>query len=62
MKQVRRLVRAGIPPDRVRKMTFGEAKAAITDLEAAGWTPTPAWIRKHSAASSAAAGAREAAP
>lgn len=62
MKQVRRLVRAGIPPDRVRKMTFGEAKAAITDLEAAGWTPTPAWIRKHSAASSSAAGAREAAP
>lgn len=50
MKQVRRLVKSGINPVAARAMSFAHASAAITELEQAGWRPTPVWISKYSAA------------
>lgn len=50
MKQVRRLVRSGLPPAAARGMTFATAASAIDELEGAGWRPSPGWIAKYSAA------------
>lgn len=50
MKQIRKLVQAGIAPAAARGMSFATAKEAMSELEAAEWRATPAWISKYNAA------------
>lgn len=47
LRQVRRLVKSGLPLERSRTITYHEARAAIDDLESLGWKPTPFWVAKH---------------
>ena len=48
LRQVRRLVKAGLPVERARTISFQEARAAIDELERQGWKATPGWITRHS--------------
>jgi superfamily II DNA or RNA helicase len=50
LRQVRRLVKAGLSPERARTISFQDARRAIDDLERQEWKTSPAWIAKHSGA------------
>jgi len=54
LRQVRRLVKANLPLERARTISFQDARTAIDELEAQGWETSPAWIAKHSGAAAGA--------
>jgi superfamily II DNA or RNA helicase len=49
-KQMRILIKAGLPAADVRAMSFKTASAALDQLAAASWKSSPAWIERWSAA------------
>ena len=49
-KQLRMLIKAGIPAGCARAMLFTTASAALDQLAAMGWKATPPWIERWSAA------------
>lgn len=55
MRQVRRLVKHGLPVDRARDMSFREARLALDDLARLEWRSNPGWITRHSGPARAAA-------
>jgi len=50
MRQVRRMIKAGIPVERANKMDFRAVRVAMDELAAMGWQTNPGWIARHSGA------------
>lgn len=58
LRQVRRLVKAGLSPERARTISFQDARRAIDELERQEWKTSPAWIARHSGAPAPVVGAQ----